>query len=100
MGNVGFGELVLIFLVALLVFGAKRLPEIARGLGQGIREFKDATSGIKRELEINDDYSPRLQEPPRYVENPQPPFTEPVITTPAVEPPATPEEPSIPSHTL
>jgi len=45
------GELVLIFVVILLLFGAKRIPELARGLGKGIREFKDASSGIKREIE-------------------------------------------------
>ncbi len=43
-------ELIIIFLVILLVFGAKRIPEIASGLGKGIREFKDATSDIKREM--------------------------------------------------
>ncbi len=43
-------ELVIIFLVILLVFGAKRIPEIAQGLGKGIREFKDATNDIKREM--------------------------------------------------
>ncbi|MFM7589402.1 MAG: twin-arginine translocase TatA/TatE family subunit [Bacteroidota bacterium] len=45
------GELILIFAVILLLFGAKRIPELARGLGKGIREFKDASSGIKREIE-------------------------------------------------
>jgi sec-independent protein translocase protein TatA len=45
-------ELGLILLVLLLVFGAKRIPEIARGLGKGIREFKDATSEISRELDV------------------------------------------------
>jgi len=54
MGNVGWTELLLIFLVILLVFGAKRIPEIARGLGRGIREFKDATTDIKRELVVGD----------------------------------------------
>ena len=49
-GNVGMGELLLIFLVTLLVFGAKRIPEIARGLGQGLHEFRSATQEIKREL--------------------------------------------------
>lgn len=43
-------EIVFIFLAILLLFGAKRIPEIARGMGHGIREFKDATSDIKREL--------------------------------------------------
>jgi len=39
-------ELVLILLVVLLLFGAKRLPEMGRSLGKGMREFKDAVSGI------------------------------------------------------
>jgi sec-independent protein translocase protein TatA len=58
MGNVGWTELLLIFLVILLVFGAKRIPEIARGLGRGIREFKDATTDIKRELTVGDQPAP------------------------------------------
>ncbi|MFM7381351.1 MAG: twin-arginine translocase TatA/TatE family subunit [Bacteroidota bacterium] len=49
--NLSSGELILIFAVILLLFGAKRIPELARGLGKGIREFKDASSGIKREIE-------------------------------------------------
>lgn len=51
MGGIGFPELIIIFLVLLLVFGAKRIPEIARGIGKGIREFKDATNEISQELE-------------------------------------------------
>lgn len=50
MGGIGVPELMIIFLVVLLVFGAKRIPEIARGLGQGIKEFKDASNEIKREI--------------------------------------------------
>ncbi len=49
--NLGYGEILLIFLVILLLFGAKRLPELARGLGQGIREFKGAVDGAKKEIE-------------------------------------------------
>lgn len=55
LGNIGGAELILIVLVILLVFGAKRIPEIARGVGQGIREFKKATSEISRELKLEDD---------------------------------------------
>ncbi len=51
MGSIGFPELLLILLIALLVFGGKRLPEMARGLGAGIRDFKralqDDTEGPK-----------------------------------------------------
>jgi sec-independent protein translocase protein TatA len=55
LGNLSTGELILIFSVVLLLFGAKRIPELAKGLGKGIREFKDASSGIKKDLdkEIN-----------------------------------------------
>ena len=44
--GLGFGELVLIFGVLLLLFGAKRLPELAGGMGKGIRDFKRALNGM------------------------------------------------------
>ncbi|MFQ6675457.1 MAG: twin-arginine translocase TatA/TatE family subunit [Fidelibacterota bacterium] len=50
-GGLGWGEILLIFLVILLLFGAKRLPELARGLGKGIREFKGAVEGVEKELD-------------------------------------------------
>jgi sec-independent protein translocase protein TatA len=45
MGNIGPTEIILLLLVALLLFGAKRLPEIGRSLGTGMREFKDSVTG-------------------------------------------------------
>ncbi len=45
--------MIVIFLVVLLLFGGKKLPELARGLGKGLREFKDASDGIKREIHNN-----------------------------------------------
>ena len=48
--NIGSSEMVLIVFVALLLFGGEKLPEIARGLGKGIRDFKDASDGVKREI--------------------------------------------------
>lgn len=48
--NIGTQEMMLIIIVILFLFGGKKLPELARGLGRGIREFKDASDGIKREL--------------------------------------------------
>jgi len=44
------GELVLVFLVFLLLFGSNKIPELAKGLGKGLREFKRATDDIKREI--------------------------------------------------
>jgi len=46
----GPGEIMFIALVALLLFGGDKLPELARGLGKGIRDFKDASEGVKREI--------------------------------------------------
>lgn len=53
MGSIGMPELIVIFLVILLLFGSKRLPELAKGLGKGIREFKKATNEIKNELDVS-----------------------------------------------
>jgi sec-independent protein translocase protein TatA len=44
MGRIGIPELVIILFIVILIFGASRLPEIGRGIGKGIRNFKDATS--------------------------------------------------------
>lgn len=57
-GGLGGGEVVVILLVVLLLFGAKKIPELARGLGKGIREFKDATTEIKQEIERSVDEAP------------------------------------------
>ncbi len=53
----GWGEMLIIALFILVFFGAKKIPEIARGMGKGIREFKDATKEVKKEINegINDD---------------------------------------------
>ena len=45
------GEWILIGLVVLIFFGAKKIPEFAKGLGKGIREFKDAVSDVKKEVD-------------------------------------------------
>lgn len=54
LGGLGGTEVLLIVLVLLLFFGGKKLPELARGLGKGIREFKDASSGIDKDKEKNE----------------------------------------------
>ena len=49
LGNLGTGEIIIIAIVVLLLFGGKKIPELMKGLGQGMREFKDAKDG-KTEL--------------------------------------------------
>ncbi|GAB4365597.1 MAG: hypothetical protein Kow0042_04970 [Calditrichia bacterium] len=53
MFGIGPPELLVIFLIILILFGAKRLPELARSLGRSINEFKNATQNIKEDLDIN-----------------------------------------------
>jgi sec-independent protein translocase protein TatA len=50
LSNLFSSDMIIIVFVALLLFGGEKLPEIARGLGKGIRDFKDATDGVKREI--------------------------------------------------
>jgi sec-independent protein translocase protein TatA len=50
-GMPGMGDWILIGLVVLIFFGAKKIPEFAKGLGKGIREFKDAVSDVKKEVD-------------------------------------------------
>jgi sec-independent protein translocase protein TatA len=49
--GMGGGEIILILVVVLLLFGAKKMPELARGLGQGIREFKKASREVTEEIQ-------------------------------------------------
>jgi sec-independent protein translocase protein TatA len=56
-------EIVLLLLLALLLFGAKRLPEIGRSLGTGMREFKDSVSGEKK-VETRSELPPPVATPP------------------------------------
>jgi sec-independent protein translocase protein TatA len=53
MFGIGTTELVIIMFIILLIFGAKKLPELAQGLGKGIREFKKASTDIQEELSMN-----------------------------------------------
>ena len=56
MGPLGFNEILIILIIVLLLFGGRKIPELMRGLGRGVREFNDAKNTVKREIEegIND----------------------------------------------
>lgn len=71
--NLGGGEIFVILLVVLLFFGSKRIPELAKGLGKGMREFKDAMSGIESEVRNAANDTPAAKTPP---------VTPPAATTP------------------
>ena len=66
-GNIGFMEILIILLIVLLLFGARRLPEIGASMGKGIREFKRSISDVNRSLtETESDRTDRVRgaEPP------------------------------------
>jgi sec-independent protein translocase protein TatA len=50
-GNIGWGEVIIIMIVILLLFGARRIPEVMRSLGQGVREFKKSMNEVTSEIE-------------------------------------------------
>jgi sec-independent protein translocase protein TatA len=77
--NLGGGEIILILALVLILFGAKKLPELAKGLGTGIKEFKKATREVTEEVtNAMDDTSPPVKRLPS--------------TTPASTTPTTPVE--------
>ena len=53
LGNIGAGEIIIVALIVLLLFGGKKSPELMRGLGKGVKSFKDGMSDIEKE--INDE---------------------------------------------
>ena len=89
--NMGGGEIMLILAVVLLLFGGKKLPELARGLGKGIRDFKDASEGVKREIHRNInsmDIDDELKREEQQASNAAP-ATEPVVNNEPLEHPST-----------
>ena len=81
--NLGGGEIILILALVLILFGAKKLPELAKALGTGIKEFKNATRGVTEELHT------AMTEPPRR----SPRALRPAAPQPEAPPPAG-EQPS------
>ena len=70
MGNLGFTEILVILLVVLLLFGAKRLPEVGASIGKGIREFKRSISDTQDAIMSNDEQRANL--PPRQADGSAP----------------------------
>lgn len=60
MSNIGLPEIAIVLLIVLVIFGPKRLPQLGRSLGSGMREFKDAVTGNRKD----DDDMPGLTSPP------------------------------------
>jgi sec-independent protein translocase protein TatA len=63
--NLGGGEIILILALVLILFGAKKLPELAKGLGTGIKEFKKATRDVTEEMQSAMQDSPPPPPPPK-----------------------------------
>lgn len=62
-GNLGAGEIILIVLVILLLFGAKKIPELAQGLGKGMKEFKKSLKDVEDEIKKTDDEVKKTDKP-------------------------------------
>lgn len=50
LGNLGAGEIIIIALIVLLLFGGKKIPELMRGIGKGVKSFKDGVKGIEEDI--------------------------------------------------
>ena len=57
-GNLGAGEIILIALIVLLLFGGKKIPELMKGIGKGVRNFKEGMNNIEKDIE-NPDPDPK-----------------------------------------
>jgi sec-independent protein translocase protein TatA len=97
-GDIGGGEMILVFLVVLMLFGGEKMPELARSVGKTLREIKKATSGVEEQLKQAMAEAPP---PPRHIPSANvPPTRLPPIYTPPpaaaaapIEPVATPPTP-------
>ena len=53
-GNLGTGEIIIIALIVLLLFGGKKIPELMKGLGKGVKNFKDGVKGLEDDIKLDD----------------------------------------------
>ena len=54
LGNIGTGEIVIIAIVVLLLFGGKKIPELMKGIGKGVKNFKDGVKGLEDDIKLDD----------------------------------------------
>lgn len=92
-GNLGATEIIFILVIVLLVFGAKRLPEIGQSLGKGIREFRKSMTEISGEIhQATQQPQPPQYPPPQYAPPPQYP-----AAPPAAPPAQLPQNAAVPA---
>ena len=53
-GNLGSGEIIIFAIIVLLLFGGKKIPELMKGLGKGVKNFKDGVKGLEDDIKIDD----------------------------------------------
>jgi sec-independent protein translocase protein TatA len=54
LGNLGTGEIIIIAIIVLLLFGGKKIPELMKGIGKGVKNFKDGVKGLEDDIKLND----------------------------------------------
>ena len=54
LGNLGTGEIIIISIIVLLLFGGKKIPELMKGIGKGVKNFKDGVKGLEDDIKIDD----------------------------------------------
>ena len=101
MGNLGMPELIMIMVLALLLFGPKKLPEIGRTVGKALGEFKRASNDLKRSIEdemsqVKEGLDPMSSDPPKPEPRPDPPALVPAAGTVAQQTAADPQSPAAP----
>ena len=62
LGNLGTGEIIIIALVVLLLFGGQKIPELMRGIGKGVKSFKDGMNDIEKQINAEPEETPAKQD--------------------------------------
>jgi TatA/E family protein of Tat protein translocase len=101
MGNLGMPELIMIMVLALLLFGPKKLPEIGKTVGKALGEFKRASNDLKRSIEdemdqVKEGLDPMSSDPPKPEPKPEPPALAPAAGAVARQTPVDPQAPAAP----